>query len=115
MLYSKNSRIASAAFLLLIACCMTDIAMAGEPDGRGGATFAGVPFQWTPRLPAMLDERLPLEPRLPDHRDICSTLKADLAAAAFASPSATDPAVDSMAAVAASPLNSNPDTVRIQA
>ena len=115
MLYSKKSRIASAAFMLLIACCMTNRAMAGDPDGRSARTFAGEPLRWTPGLPAMLDGRLPFEPRLPDPRDICSTVKADLTSAAFASPSATDPSVDSMAAVAANPLNSNPDTARIQA
>ena len=58
---------------------------------------------------------LPLEPRLPERAVICSVVRADLPSSAFASPSTTDPDIDSIAAVAANPSNSNPDTARIQA
>jgi polygalacturonase len=114
MFYSKKNRIASAAFTLLVVCCMTDSALAGDPEGSRAGIFAGDHARWEPGLLALLDRRLPFEPRLPDHRRTCATLKADLTSAAFASPSATDPDVDSVAAIAANPLNSNPDTVRIQ-
>src|SRR5580698_11570191 len=100
MLYSKNKLIASAALMLLVVCCcMTNVATAQETRG----------------LLAALEGRLPFEPRLPDHAVICATLRAGLASAAFASPTTTDPDVDSIAAVAANPLSSNPDTARIQA
>jgi polygalacturonase len=99
MRHSKIRSIACAAIMLLIAGNMIDPARAGEPD----------------RLLATLDARLPLEPRLPDHTVICSTVTADLTAAAFATPTTTDPDVDSIAAVTANPASSNPDTARIQA
>jgi polygalacturonase len=114
MLYSKKNRVASAAFTLLVACCMTGSALAGSPGGVSPRSIAGDAVRWTPGLLMMLDERLPFEPRLPDLLRACSTLKADLTSAAFASPSATDPDVDSSAAVAVNPANSNPDTARIQ-
>ena len=94
MRYAKISPIASAAFMVLMAGSMIHSARAGLAEFEG---------------------RLPLEPRLPDRTVICSTVKADLAAAAFASPTTTDPDVDSIAAVTANPVSSNPDTARIQA
>src|ERR1700733_711948 len=115
MLYSKNQSIVSAAFMLLVACCMTNFAMAGDSDGRSARNFDATIGQGTRGLLATLDGRLPLEPRLPIHTVICATLRANLTSAAFASPTTTDPDVDSIAAVTANPVSSNPDTVRIQA
>jgi len=107
--------IASAAFALLFAGCMTNFARAGGADGMIAASFDAALDHATPRLLATLDGRLPLEPRLPHQSAVCSTVKAELTSAAFASPSTTDPDIDSIAAVTANPVNSNPDTVRIQA
>jgi len=127
--YSKSGPIAYAAVMLLAAECMTGSAKSAAP-GSSTATYAAVSGQVAPeatahpaiagitpggRLLATLEGRLPLAPRLPAAALICSTVKANLISAAFASPSATDPDVDSAAAVAANPVNSNPDTVRIQA
>jgi polygalacturonase len=98
MLYSKRL-LTSVAFVLLMAGCTIDSAWASGPVG----------------LLATLDGRLPLEPRLPGEGLICSTVKASLSSAAFAAPSSTDPDIDSIAAVTANPLSSNPDTARIQA
>jgi hypothetical protein len=100
VLYSRRL-LTSAAVVLLLAVCMIDSAWAGGAGGPVG-------------LLATLDGRLPLEPRLPGEGLICSTVKAGLSSAAFASPSATDPDIDSIAAVTANPLSSNPDTARIQ-
>ena len=110
-----GSPIASAAFMLLVAGCMITFARAGGADGSSTAIFDAALGQATPRLLAMLDRRLPLEPRLPPQSGVCSIVKARLTSAAFASPSTTDPDIDSIAAVTANPVNSNPDTVRIQA
>ena len=63
---------------------------------------------------AALDALLPPDPGLPSSGSVCATLTANLGSAAFSSPSATDPAIDNAAAVAADSTNSNPDTVRIQ-
>jgi polygalacturonase len=115
MLYSKTRPIASAAFMMLVAGCMINFARAGGAVGSSVAAFDAALGQATPRLLATLDGRLPLEPRLPAHTVICSTVEADLTSAAFSSPSTTDPDVDSIAAVTANPVSSNPDTVRIQA
>ncbi len=112
MLYSKTKQIVSTALMLSIACCVTNIAGAGDPGGAAGDLDPG---QGTRGLVAALDGRLPLEPRLPLNGVVCATLRAELAATAFASPSTTDPDIDSMAAVAANPVSSNPDTARIQA
>src|ERR1700733_15795850 len=115
MLYSKNQSIVSAAFMLLVACCMTNFAMAGDSDGRSARNFDATIGQGTRGLLATLDGRLPLEPRLPIHTVICATLRANLTSAAFASPTTTDPDVDSIAAVTANPASSNPTTAGIQA
>ena len=115
MLDSKGRPAAAAALMLLVACCVSNFAMAGDSDGRRGGFF-DVPFgQGMPRVLAALEGRLPLEPRFPIHDGVCATLKATVTSAAFASPSATDPDIDSIAAVTANPLSSNPDTARIQA
>jgi len=115
MLCSKNKLIVSAAFMLLVACCMTNFAVAGNSGGRSARIFDAAIGQGTRGLLATLDGRLPLEPRLPIHTVICVTLRANLTSAVFASPTTTDPDVDSIAAVTANPVSSNPDTVRIQA
>ena len=111
MLCSKNKSIVSA---LLVACCMTDFAMAGDFDARSAGNFDAGIGPGTRELLDTLDRRLPLEPRWPNPNLVCATLGADLSSAAFASPTTTDPDVDSIAAVTASPVSSNPDTVRIQ-
>jgi polygalacturonase len=114
MFYSKSRPIVSAAFMMWVAGCLINIARADGSEERGTAVFDAALGRATPELLARLDGRLPLEPRLPARRDICATVKADLTSAAFASPSTTDPDVDSIAAVTANPANSNPDTARIQ-
>ena len=114
MIYPKSRPIAAAAFMLLVVGCMINCARAGGADWSSTAIFDAALGQATPKLLAMLDGRLPLEPRLPPQSVVCSTLKAKLTAAAFASPSTTDPDIDSIAAVTANPVSSNPDTVRIQ-
>ena len=115
MLCSKNKSIASAAFMLLIACCMTNLAMAGDWDKSSTGIFDPAIGPGTRGLLATLEGRLPLEPRLPIQTVICATLRANLTSAAFASPTTTDPDIDSIAAVSANPVSSNPDTARIQA
>jgi len=115
MFHSKCRPIEAAAFLLLVACCISNSAMAGDFDWRGGGVFDASRGQGTPELVSTLERRLPLELHLPLRAVVCATLSADLTSSAFASPSTTDPDVDSIAAVTASPVNSNPDTVRIQA
>lgn len=115
MLYSRNTSIASAAVMLLAACCMTRVATAGDSDGRSAGIFDSAMGAGPRELLAALDGRMPLEPRLPGRRVICATLRAELTSVAFASPTTTDPDVDSIAAVAANPVSSNPDTARIQA
>jgi hypothetical protein len=135
--YPRSGPVASAAIMLLVAGCMTDLAQ-GRPiggdadagtraaalDGSNTAIYAAVPGQVTSeatappaiagitpgdRLVATLEGRLPLAPRSPADSVICSTVEANLTSAAFAAPSATDPDIDSAAAVAANPVNSNPD------
>ena len=91
---AKIKPIICAAFMLPLAAGMSHSARAGLAEFEG---------------------RLPLEPRLPDRTVICSTLQAGLSEAAFATPTTTDPDVDSIAAVTANPASSNPDTARIQA
>jgi polygalacturonase len=115
MLCSKNKSIAPAAFMLLIACCMTNLAMAGDWDGSSTGIFDPAIGQATRGLLATLEGRLPLEPRSPIQTALCATLRANLTSAAFASPTTTDPDIDSIAAVSANPVSSNPDTARIQA
>ena len=114
MVHSKCRPIEIAAFLLLVVCCIANSAMAGDFDWRGGGVFDASRGQGTPELLSTLERRLPLEPHLPLRAVVCATLSADLTSSAFASPSTTDPDVDSIAAVTVSPTNSNPDTVRIQ-
>jgi len=99
MLYSMKRMLTAAAFMLLVVGCLFNSARAGGPEG----------------LLAALDARLPAEPRMPEQGLICSTLKADLSSAAFVTPTTTDPSIDSIVAVTANPVSSNPDTVRIQA
>jgi polygalacturonase len=114
MMFLKNRPMAAAWLILLGASCVINLARADSH----GTTATGIDSPYrraTPELLAILDRRLPLEPRSLDHRVICSTVKAELTSAAFASPSTTDPDLDSIAAVTANPLSSNPDTVRIQA
>ena len=108
MLYSRNTSIASAAVMLLAACCMTRVATAGDSDGRSAGIFDSAMGAGPRELLAALDGRMPLEPRLPGRRVICATLRAELTSVAFASPTTTDPDVDSIAAVAANPVSSNP-------
>ena len=107
--------IALGALVLWVAGCLGNLAVAGGFDGHDDGRF-GVAFgRTTPRLLEELDGRLPLEPRMPSHSVVCSAVVANLTSAAFASPSTTDPDIDSIAAVTANPANSNPDTARIQA
>ena len=115
MLHSKGRPIEVAMFLLLFACCLANLAVADDFDGRGGGDFDALPGQRTAGMLEWLDRGLPSEPRSPHHARVCATLTADLTSAAFAAPSATDPDVDSIAAITANPASSNPDTVRIQA
>jgi polygalacturonase len=103
-----NGRDASSARLLAILLVVT-IAKAGTSYASITVTDATI----TSSLVA-LDALLPPDPGLPDSGTVCATLSANLASAAFSSPSATDPAVDNAAAVAANQTNSNPDTARIQ-
>ena len=86
MLDSNGRRMAITAFVLLVACCLSDFATARNPDWRGG-DFAAAFDHGTPRLLEALEGRLPLEPRFPFHAAICATLRANLTSAAFASPS----------------------------
>jgi polygalacturonase len=115
MLHSKSRPVVAAAFMLLIAGCLSNFASAAGPDRGDGANFAAPFGHATPGLLAALDNRLPLEPRWPIHTRVCSTVRANLTTAAFAAPTTTDPDIDSIAAVAANPANSNPDTARLQA
>ena len=112
---NKSRAVVSAAFMMLAAGCAINFARAADFQGGNAAEFDAARREATPELLARLDGRLPLEPRLPFRGDICATVRADLTAAAFAAPSATDPDIDSIAAVTANPLSSNPDTARIQA
>jgi polygalacturonase len=115
-MFRSTGRPATAtALMLFVACWISSFAMAGDFDWKSGKLFDAAPGQGVPGVVAALERRLPLEPRLPLFGAVCATLRANLSSAAFASPSATDPDIDSMAAVAANPLNSNPDTARIQA
>src|SRR5690348_12434650 len=114
MFYFKG-RAAAAAALMLFACGISSLAIAGDFDWKSGGAFDAALGQGTHRDLAALDRRLPLEPRLPLLGVVCATLRANLTSAAFASPSATDPDIDSIAAVTANPLSSNPDTARVQA
>jgi len=114
MLNSRNKSIALAAFIL-VTYCTANSAIAGESDALNAGIFDAAGGQGTRGLLAALDGHLPLEPRLPLHTVICATLRANLTSAAFAAPTTTDPDVDSIAAVTANPLSSNPDTARIQA
>jgi polygalacturonase len=112
----KSGLIALGALVLCGAVGTDNVARAAGPDRNDAALLLNATGgKATPRLLAALDGRLPLEPRLPVHTVPCSTVTANLTSAAFASPSTTDPDIDSMAAVAANPVNSNPDTARIQA
>src|SRR5579862_8680738 len=118
MFQSRGRLIGLTASASAMMCCLSSAALAGDFDGTPGERMAG--------LLAGLERRLPQEPRWspelrwsPEMREprgggACATLRAGLASSAFASPSATDPDIDSMAAVAANPASSNPDTVRIQ-
>ena len=115
MLRSKGRAAAAAALTLLVASWVSGGATAADFDWKNNTLFAEAEGQGLPRFLAALERRLPREPRLPLFDAACATLPAHLTAAAFASPSATDPDIDSIAAVAADPLNSNPDTARIQA
>ena len=115
MRYSRNKSIAAATFILLIACCITNFAMADDSDGRSPGIFGAAVGEGPHGLIARLDGRMALEPGFPSETVLCATLRAELTSAAFASPTATDPDVDSIAAVTANPVSSNPDTVRIQA
>ena len=114
--FARSGPIALAAFMLWIAAGMGNFAMAAGFDGsdaaRLGAAALGKAGPW---WLATLDGGLPLERRLPERAVICSVVRANLPSSAFASPSTTDPDIDSIAAVAANPSNSNPDTARIQA
>ncbi len=102
VLYSYKS-IVTAAFMLLVASCMTNIALAGDSDGRNDRIFDAPAGQEMRGLLAAVAGRLPLESRMPIHAFICATLRADLTSGAFASPTTTDPDIDSIAAVTANP------------
>jgi len=115
MLHSKGRSLAVTSFVVGAVSCLSTLAVAGELDWIGGRAFDMPTGLRAAGLLSALDHRLPLEPRLPHHARVCGTLGADLTSAAFASPSATDPDVDSIATVAANPVRSNPDTMRIQA
>ncbi|HEY6926628.1 MAG TPA: glycosyl hydrolase family 28 protein [Steroidobacteraceae bacterium] len=112
---SKARSLRASALVLFVACWMSNGVPAGDFALRKGGAVGEPLRQGIPAVLAALERRLPLEPRLPLVGTPCATLEADLTSAAFASPSTTDPDVDSMAAVAANPLSSNPDTARIQA
>ena len=120
MIRSKGGSIAVATFALGVACCLSKLAVAGDFDGIGSRGFDASPGERIAAVLEGLERRLPRDPGWPGERRAprdaaaCATLRADLASTAFAAPSATDPDIDSMAAVAASPASSNPDTVRIQ-
>ena len=101
MFHSKCSPIDVAAFLLWVACCISSSARAGDFDWSGGGVFDASRGQGTPELLSTLERRLPLEPHLPLRAVVCATLSAELTSSAFASPSTTDPDVDSIAAVTA--------------
>jgi polygalacturonase len=115
LLYSRSGAIALAAIVLWAVGCMGNFAIAAGFDGSSGSIFAPALGQAKPGLPAGWEARLALEPRFPERTAICSVVTANLTSAAFASPSRTDPDIDSIAAVTANPVNSNPDTARIQA
>jgi polygalacturonase len=104
-----------AAFMLWVVGCVSQSARAAGFDAHEAATLDAALEKATPRLLAAVDGRVPLERGLPAHPVICSVVRAELSSAAFASPSTTDPDIDSIAAVTANPANSNPDTARIQA
>jgi polygalacturonase len=111
MRHSKVRSIEVATFLLWVVCGLANFAVAGD----FGRDFDASLGQRSPGVLTELERRLPLEPRLPRYDAVCATLRANMTSPAFASPSATDPDIDSIAAVTANPLNSNPDTLRIQA
>jgi polygalacturonase len=106
---------ALAALVLWVAGCMGNSAVAAGADGNIAAIVDSALAKATPRLLAALEGASPLQTRLPARSVICSAVTANLSSSVFALPTTTDPDIDSMAAVAANPANSNPDTVRIQA
>jgi polygalacturonase len=106
---------ALAALVLWVGGCMGNSAVAAGADGNIAAIVDSALAKATPRLLAALEWASPLQTRLPARSVICSAVTANLSSSVFALPTTTDPDIDSMAAVAANPANSNPDTVRIQA
>ena len=70
--FQRTKSIASIAFTLLAACCMTNFAMAGDPDGRGAGIFDSALGQGTRGFLAALDGRLPSGAALADPcRHLC--------------------------------------------
>lgn len=112
MLYSRKRATSTIAVVLLMMGFAVHVARA---DGSDGQPRDLISARTMPDLLASLDRELPLEPRLLEIRKVCSIVTANLTSASFASPSTTDPDIDSIAAVAANPVSSNPDTTRIQA
>jgi polygalacturonase len=111
---AKSAALALAALVLWIAACVGNFATAAVSDGDVAANLHTDLGEMRPWLPAIRDGRL-LDLHWPTRGVICSVVRARLPSSAFASPSTTDPDIDSIAAVAANPSSSNPDTVRIQA
>src|SRR6185312_11901031 len=114
MSFIKGGPIALAAFMLWVAGCMGNLAMGAGFDEHAAPSFGAALERASPWLLARPGDRLPLDSRLPERAVICSVVRANLPSSAFASPSTTDPDIDSIAAVTANPTNSNPDTARIQ-
>lgn len=112
--FAKSGAVALAALVLWLAACVGNLATAAGSDGDVAARLHTDLRETSPWLRAIRDGRL-LEPHWPTRGVICSVVTARLPSSAFASPSTTDPDIDSIAAVTANPSNSNPDTVRIQA